>query len=268
MTKGQIVQFCQHVYERQSRLGIPDAFRFVQYHDGKAMATARYVTDIGQEVAVARASKQRDRRKTKAKHKGGPQLTQNNIDEGPHHGPQALSLGSVPQIDPQLMRVPHDDRQVLQHSPAYLPTPSPEVDPDFAIDPALLTETVSNGFPREGAIVPRPMVAAPSQPVHHVHVTHDEMNTLISHGHSTVLPINGPNDGAPLYEVQASATELLGTAAATHTTGDSPTGTQATGRRKAPKRGLGNADKQTIEEGKRLGKRPITTRANPGKRRG
>jgi hypothetical protein len=265
LRKVEIIDFCQHVHARQERHGIPNAFRFSHYRNGKEMASAKYGTPVGEELAAARASKQRERRKSKGK-KGAVQrntTTVLGIDEQP------IGLGAV-----------------------GAGTPSPDINNYIPIDPVLLEsvhepenlhninkstrgKTRSKGkarAPRDDShnhpAVSGPVAAAlePS-----IIVTQGEMTMLATQGYNTtIIPMNGPNDGPPLYQVPATATAMLqGAAGQENIEGEgSHTGPQVPTVRQGPKRRLRKADKETIEQGKKLGKRSMGTRANPGKRRG
>lgn len=101
-----------------------------------------------------------------------------------------------------------------------------------------------------------PMIAAAGSSAGMIRITETQRMQLFHQGYDAVVSINGPNDGAPRYEVSAAVEHML----------DNPE-EQARPIRKVYKKRVRNADRQTIEEGQKLGKRSIGTRANPTRRR-
>jgi hypothetical protein len=263
MTKGDIYAFCQHVRKRQDENGTADAFRFSKYHNGKEMVNADYGTRMGEQRAAARASEARKGReltkKKKEANKGKQRQLTSDVEEE-ERDPAPVRRGRTPsnisqeadifhRIDPALLAMDQTctDQQEQRHATVAINIVGPD-DENAAVK--------NRAAGTEGA-------AGPS-----IVITQRQMEILTTHGHQTLLPLNGPNEGPPLYQVHSTATEVLSSAGGNRLN----TGTAIeAGLRPKPrptKKRVRNADKQTIEEAKKLGIRAAGTRANPRTRRG
>jgi hypothetical protein len=183
MTKGQIVSFLEHIEEREQRYGVQDAFRFNRYHNGMEMVEAEYLVDVeepAEKAAGARARKAKSQpaqKSRKGKEKEfpppNPSDTESRQQNAAGHGSRHL-----------LATEPDAASQILESN----------------IDPSLLaadtvTPPVSD---QEDALEPTIRRIGDS-----------EMAVLMKLGHPPVVPINGPTDGLPQYEVTTAVYNSL-----------------------------------------------------------
>ena len=192
MVKPHILAFCNHIRKRQERHGVADAFLFKRYHDGTHIVSAEYGRRFDKEKDAERIRKQTRSRQSdkRAKLKGKQKETLPvglNTDErfitSPRHHPQSSN-----QAEGSSRRT-----QVVDASRHI-----PEIDPALTgIDPALAN----------------PILSVPTHAVHSneetVIVGDSVMQKLVAAGHQPIQPFNGPQDGAPMYYIAASALRLL-----------------------------------------------------------
>jgi hypothetical protein len=242
MPKSDILKFCKHVEKREKDHGVEDAFRFLKYWDGKEMVEAAYGTRVADERAAARAIKQSQARAA------GKRTKRNKA--------KPMETGSV-----NTERVPASGQAAAAkcgNRPKNVPS-----DQDFSnIDPVLLASTTS------GDRIQGPLPAY-HLPAADLIINEGEMQILRPLGYTSIIPLNGPNEGPPLYQIPAEAVDLLRQQQETGG-GSIPAGgegpTSKTPKTRMAKKRLANADAQTIAEGKRLLKSTRTTRS--GSKRG
>jgi hypothetical protein len=263
MTKGDIYAFCQHVRKRQEENGTTDAFRFVKYHNGKEMVNADYGTRSGEQRTAARPSEARQGGQLGKKKKGadkGKQRQQSSQSDEEETDTAPVQRGATPsnisqdadivdRIDPALLAMNQTGTQQGQQGQA----------------------TVANN--RLGSALENPAVTTDAAGQHaaagpNTIVTQRQMEVLTTNGHEAVLPLNGPNEGLPLYQVHSIATELFSGAAPHSLKKGIAIEPGLRPKLRTTKKRVRNADKQTIEEAKKLGIRPAGTRANARTRRG
>lgn len=181
MTKAHIADFCDHIRERQDVYGMKQAFMFRQYDDGQGMRNAEYGRRADQEKAAERAAKQRERRAAQTKQKQNQKGKGRAIPaavagimllSSQTQGQAQAETSSLANIDPSL-RPSRSDRLIVPSHGLPSPRSTPaEGEPDLVV-----------GFP--------------------------EMQILNGHGYASIQPINGPNQGPPMYRVPAAAQRIL-----------------------------------------------------------
>lgn len=207
MTKGSIVELCNHIRGRQEENGVRDAFRFRKYYNGKEVITTAYGIDKGQETAAARAMKQKHTRDIAGKKKKGKSKkgkademgTNTLVANLPTHSdvqqtPHVHTAGPAPPDGDPLTHPNHSD--TVTHQTNIVLDQS-------TIDPALLANTEVSRSSIPAADNPRLDNSTLS-------VNDSQMQILIKSGcYSSLLPINGPNEGPPRYCVPAAAQQIL-----------------------------------------------------------
>ena len=187
MTKTDLLNFMAHVDEREKKYGIQDGFRFHSYFTGTEMVPAEYPIDgeepgeQGEQAAGMRA-KNKKSRKGKEKELAPPNHSDTNSRQ------------------PNAAR--QDTRRTNAAGPSTRqPNPTGPLS-DSNIDPSLLAAgtvpPLSSDDENENA--PEPGVRR---------IGDAEMAVLVKLGHPPVMPINGPSDGLPQYEVSATAYEMF-----------------------------------------------------------
>ena len=251
--KDVILNFCQHVRSRQEEHGVPEAFRFLRYQNGKDRVVAEYGTRADEERAAAKALKQKDARAVAKKRRQGnvkgKQKATNNQPVG--QGESSEPIGDMPS-DSGTSNLPqkHPNRE----------NESPTVTGMCVIDPALLgyMQAEALGSTLGTVSTPGPLL-----------IDELDMERLKAIGHPASIPVNGPNDGPPMYSVPASAWALLeshGTNESDHndSTGFVADNSPHTMKRKASKK---NADARAIEEAQALLSEPARGRGRKNARR-
>ena len=176
MTKGDLLEFCKHVWEQQENHGINNAFRFLKYHDGKGMVPAAYGTRVDEEQAAAKAHKRQEARAS-AKNRA-----RKNRREMPDEERSEICSQHQASADIHASATNQNTRPESSHS-------QPTV-----IDPDLLRNTDT----------PDAQTKAYAN-TNMIMVEDAEMRILQNHGYGPVIPINGPNDGLPIYPLPAAA---------------------------------------------------------------
>ena len=244
MSKDNILAFCKHVQQRQEEHGVQDAFCFLKYYSGKEMIPAVYGTHEDEERAAAKAVRQRAARAAAKQFKEAKTRSVTEQQQDNNHN------------DPDNHLIPFQDRSTPNMSSAINKTGY-----QHAIDPCLLMSDY--GSANRGNRVPdgRPVPQSdgreeslsdgrqfgdgpgPSSII----VSDSDMQILINCGFATQapIPINGPDDGPPKYQVDASAQAVLAQHEASAQKSSKPVA------RSPKKRGL-NADMQAVEEGKTI----------------
>ena len=180
MTKGDLLEFCKHVWEQQENHGINNAFRFLKYHDGKGMVPAAYGTRVDEEQAAAKAHKRQEARAS-AKNRA-----RKNRREMPDEERSEICSQHQASADIHASATNQNTRPESSHS-------QPTV-----IDPDLLRNTDT----------PDAQTKAYAN-TNMIMVEDAEMQILRNHGYGPVIPINGPNDGLPIYPLPAAAQTIL-----------------------------------------------------------
>jgi hypothetical protein len=268
MTKIQLTEFCRHVYKRQEDYGPQDAFQFLRYHNGKELVMAEYASQIVGTQATAtafRATKERPSGKTiRGNNRRGKQSKgQMVVIEGETDAQvfQTVVAGSstsgdaatFDNIDPVLLNLHEEGNQLGTTTIAQIDSSAPGTPIQH---PAAASGTAADWNRL------RPPVTTPN-----IIITEDQMQTLRDGGYSAGLPINGPNDGPPLYQVPATAEAMISGTVGNDNIENPPTGSESRAQSKPHKRRVRNANRQTIEEATKLGHRSMGTRSNPRTRR-
>ena len=200
MTKGNIISFCAHIWDRQEAHGAKDAFQFRQYHDGTDLVATEYGRRADLERAAERAAKQKSTRAGMA----GVKKERKAPGKGNKKAKATDSLAGLISLDDNLHavidKVPADGPPAQGGDNGRVST-AQVPDSTLMIDPCLLQ---SNSAPVET----RPIDG---------HTCCDEsiiidgtlMQALIRHGYPPSLPINGPNEGPPAYRVPGEAMKVL-----------------------------------------------------------
>lgn len=186
MTKGQILTFLAHVDEREKRYGLQDGFRFHCYYNGTDMVPAEYPINVdeaaeqaaGVKAQKARASKKSRKGKEKGKEKEVAPPNQSDTQSRQTYagGHNTITAG-------------HNSR----HSDAA------GIISDSNIDPSLLAA---------GPVPPQSSDDEDAPQSSTRRIGDAEMAVLVKLGHPPVVPINGPQDGLPQYEVTSAAYQL------------------------------------------------------------
>lgn len=176
MTKDNILALCNHIRQRQNDFGSAEGFRFKSYFHEKRMVDAEYGRQADEEVAAARAKKQRESRKQKNKERQmNKVLNEKEAETRTQSGPtENLTLTESrtspaafdPQIDPSLQQMSRH----VEHMPDQEELPDPQ----------------GGG-----------------------HIDFNSMRLLIGSEYENTIPVNGPNDGPPSYFVSAAALQFL-----------------------------------------------------------
>lgn len=176
MTKGQILNFLANVDEREKRYGIQDGFRFHSYYNGTEMVPAEYPIEVGEPAQQAAGIRPKKARAAKKSRKGKEkELLPPSDSARDSRGPNAARLNT---------------RQPNAAGPAS----------DSNIDPSLLAPGTVPPQSSDDDNAPEPTIRR---------IGETEMTVLVNLGHPPVLPINGPNDGLPQYEVASAAYQLF-----------------------------------------------------------
>jgi hypothetical protein len=184
MNKAAIVEICEHIRKRQKRYGAEDAFRFHKFHNGKELARAIYGRNKEDEVAADRANKQKDARKKSSKQ----QRSQKQKDAGNQKGKEKEGAGA------NQTGVGGSEGNTGHVIP-------PE---DSNIDPSL--RDLSDQLRQSSD---QPSNEQPNMDDPKIIVNEDQMRYLLTKGYPPAIPINGPNDGPPLYLFPSSAKKDL-----------------------------------------------------------
>lgn len=242
MTKSDIIQFCEHVKQRQEEHGVEEAFRFLKYWNGKEMIAVAYGTSASDERAAERARKQREARaggKRSNKKKGKrAAANQAEVDLQAPANQATVAAADPSQVSPQ--RLTQDPADIMQ------------------IDPILLAVTGhGDNDPSSSTAAMR----APELSAEGMIINEEDMQLLRPLGYGGVLPVNGPNEGPPVYHIPAAAVNVLtqqkmmGNQPAHHAP------SEATQKLRVPRKRMGNADTQTLQEGQALLASSRTTRS-------
>jgi hypothetical protein len=247
MVKSEIVRFCQHVRSRQDEHGVTAAFRFTQYYNGKDLVAVEYGRRADDAPPAATNMKHR-----KGRHdiKKGKVTDTRPINHKKQAAPTALS--------------PPTDRADLSQCPDVSGPfqPIQNSQPPSIIDPALLLDP--------GINITRGPNTTACEPNANVVVDGHQMDILANHGYIKSIPINGPNDGPPMYLVPAAATLHLRQSVETATLeppsnhpgdmgNEEPDDVPQTINRRLRKRVM-TADARAVEEAKTLVKSNIKPR--------
>lgn len=127
-------------------------------------------------------------------------------------------------------------------------------DPHLQIDPALLSNHSINLNHGRDPIA--------NQPDGDILVSLHEMHRLTSHGFPSSIPINGPNDGPPMYSVPAMAQGLLDSRNDTENQPHDP----ESPKKKSKKRVM-TADVRAVQEAQKLVDKRPQTRGQTARRR-
>jgi hypothetical protein len=184
MNKAAIVELCEHIRKRQKRYGAEDAFRFHKFHNGKELARAIYGRNKQDEVAADRANKQKDARKKSSKQQRNPKQK----DAGKQKGKEKEGAGA------NQTGVGGSEG----NSGHVIPPEDSNIDPSLR-DPSDQLRQSSDQLSNEQPNMDDPKII----------VNEDQMRHLLTKGYPPAIPINGPNDGPPLYLFPSSAKKDL-----------------------------------------------------------
>lgn len=174
MKKQDIVDFLNHITSRQSLFGAAEAFQFCSFRKNGRMHPATY-------PAVSSIA---------------------DVTSQPPRSAMAPTTPAQPalQILPQHVMSGYEDplaSGTIVHA---------NDETRCVIDPKLLTQPTV-GMNAEGAVRPQTHQTGinpnDADYMHMVMVNQQEITTLMDHGLASVHPINGPNDGPPMYLIPA-----------------------------------------------------------------
>lgn len=216
-----------------------EAFRFRRYQHGKETVTADYGVRVDEQQDAAKAMRTRNARQAGATKKSKGK--QKAAAEGATHQPNSYP---TPRPTP-VPNVAGSSTQTLGGNNAS----GPHV--NFVIDPSLLDEeSRPSGDPTNAND------AGPQGTPKNILINERQMQYLHEVGYPPSLPVNGPNDGLPMYAVPASASSILDRVAIPDggpTVHDTSTTTRPqTKRRVSPRKKSRTTDARTIEEGQKI----------------
>ena len=201
LKKGQILEFFKHVRERQESHGPSEAFRFLKYVKGRELVSAEYGTRLDEECAATKTAKARSAHaNVKATTKG------NGKSKG--RGKGKAKETETADADDMDGGIPFDHRQTPNSKSSITQRPGSLTIP---IDPVLLA--MQSLMPPRGAGNVPAAISMPPRDQGNISPTisidESDMAVLTSLGHQAILPVNGPNDGPPMYSITASAHQML-----------------------------------------------------------
>lgn len=173
MTKAHLLAVTEHINARDDKYGTHDAFQFKKYYDGTKLVPAENrdldgQNNVDEERATARAEKARAASKARKARTQKAKVSKGKQREGPQ-APQPLNPG--------------EQSRRLQPS---------------NIDPRLLAADT-----RRPGDTDRDFDSEPEGPTRQIGSV--EMEVLLKLGHPPVVPMNGPNDRLPQYQVDTAA---------------------------------------------------------------
>lgn len=182
--KELILKFCRHILERQAKVGVAEAFRFIKYQRGKEMVSAEYGTHADEERAAAKALKQKEAREARA-------INKKDKSKKSKGKKKAVERQGTPEREQ--MPVVQVDLGIEQgRADRALSIP---------IDPVLLSAT---------NVSPVSAMLPTNADSRGILIDESDMTILTEMGHEPLIPINGPNDAlVPLYSISSSAREML-----------------------------------------------------------
>jgi flagellar motor switch/type III secretory pathway protein FliN len=183
MTKGQILELLAHVEEREKTYGIKEGFRFDRYCKGTDMVASAFPVEVeapSEQAAGVTGKKTRAAKKTR---KGKERA----LPPGTHSDTEARQTDAAGHVS--VTRQSHAAGQVSRHAGNVIRQ-------DANIDPALLSVDPVPPHSSDEEEAPGPSIRR---------IGDVEMTVLIKLGHSPMVPINGPSDGLPEYEVTSAA---------------------------------------------------------------
>jgi len=179
MTKGQILTFLAHVDEREKRYGLQDGFRFHCYYNGTDMVPAEYPINVDEAAEHAAGVKAKKARASKKSRKGKEKGKEKEV-------------APPNQSDTQSRQTYAGGHNTHQPDAAGIIS-------DSNIDPSLLAA---------GPVPPQSSDDEDALQSSTRRIGDAEMAVLVKLGHPPVVPINGPQDGLPQYEVTSTAYQL------------------------------------------------------------
>ena len=215
LKKDIIIKFCRHVRGRQDLHGISEGFRFLSYQNGKVRMAADYQTRADKERAARKALKVKSARLSAAvqdrsnrKKDKGKQKARSRVPVLPVGQEDEEDLSD--QNERNYPRAGHRSGSILSVG-SQQPIPDPD---GCAPDPT----TTLNSPPIDPALQDnRPTVSPSNQPRPavgedddtHILITGRDMQILKELGYPSVIPVNGPSDGLPIYAVPTAMGEIL-----------------------------------------------------------
>jgi hypothetical protein len=187
-------------------------------------------------MTMKKAREARKLKKSKGKHKPRTQDSTHADDDGPCPTPTPAAIMGGPASPPKNAEI---------HPTGHV---------QFAIDPRLLDLEPRPSAAQTAAI---DTVPAPNR----ILINATEMQQLNDMGYPSSLPVNGPNDGLPMYAVPATATTILAQGSLRHSTltaqtlgqdGSRNMDSQPSPRRVSPRKKTLTADARTVQEGQKL----------------
>lgn len=191
MTKQQLLDFAAHVQGRQLAWGVKQAFRFNQYYNGTEIVKAEY-NDQQESAAVEslRAPTAREKSKSRQRKPRGPSANAAITADAVTTGNAVATVNAATSLNANHTSKTANAAANATQMPYGLEN----------IDPALWEE---QGADSRDAFPPKPQEPLTQR------IDSTEMGILTNLGYPAVLPINGPNEGPPVYEVPVTALDLL-----------------------------------------------------------
>lgn len=203
------MEFLDHVWARQEEYGVKEAFLFRKYYNGREFMPVNYGIDTAirpaAQPSTVNAASEAGRKKKKTKKKGKKGEPAQN-DDRPLQNLIQFDGAQTPNIVPAGTPTLYDDLSMAQvYTCTSIDGGNQPVSHAVCIDPQLLADTDTSCGPN--------IIAHPPNITNPTMLVNDQQMQILRryNEYSSIIPINGPNDGPPRYCVPAAAQDILDT---------------------------------------------------------